>query len=86
MPVRGIVDAQLVISGLNLKIEETYTDLGLIMNQKLKWHNHIENRSMKTLKVFQMIRRNTALNVNIKAKINIYKSLLIPTLLYASEC
>ena len=67
MSVRGIVDAQLVIPDLNLKIEET--DLGLVLDKNLEWHNHIENRSMKTLEVFQMIRRNTTLNVNIKSKI-----------------
>ena len=32
-----------------------------------------------------MIRQKTIFGVNIKLKVNIYKSLLIPTLLYASE-
>ena len=64
MPFRGIKDAQIVISVANLKIEETCTDLGLIMNENLKWQGHIENRAMKTLKVFHMIRRNTTLGVN----------------------
>ena len=86
MPVRGIVDAHFVISDFNLKIEKTCTDLGLILDKYLKWHNHIENRFMKTLNVFEMIRRNTSQNVNIKSKINIYKSLLIYILPYSSEC
>ena len=59
MPVRGIKDAQIVISDVNLKIEETCTDLCLILNENLKWQGHIENRTMTTLKVFHMIRRNT---------------------------
>ena len=74
----------LVISDPKLNIEKTCTDLGLILDKNLKWHNHLENWSMKTSKVVQMIRRNTTLNVNNKSKINTYKSLLIPTLLYAS--
>ena len=41
---------------------------------------------MKTLKVFEKIRQNTTLGVIIKSKINIDESLLIPTLLYTSEC
>ena len=56
------------------------------MNKNLIWHNHIESRAMKTFIVFQMIRRNTILGVNNKANVHINKSLLIPTLLYASEC
>ena len=47
MPVRGIVDPKLVKLDLNLKIEETCTDLGLILDKNWKWHNPIENRSLK---------------------------------------
>ena len=52
MHVRGILDVQLVLSDHNLKIGETCTDFGVIMNKKMKWHNHIENRAMKVPKLF----------------------------------
>ena len=59
IPFRGTVDAELVISDINLKIKQASTDLGLIMDENLKWHNQKQPQrksSCEILKGFQIIR------------------------------
>ena len=60
------------------------TDLGLVSN--LKWNNHLETRLSKAHNVYQMVRRNSPSNTSIQAMLLVYKSMVIPSPLFDSEC
>ena len=60
-------------------------DLGLIVSNDLTWSQHMEKACVKANRVFFMIKRNTS-NLHWKAKLNLYKSMVIPVIMYASSC
>ena len=62
---------------------ETQLDLGLTISNDLKWNKHVDKVCSKALKVFHMIRRNTS-KLGWKAKLDLYKSMVVPIILYAS--
>ena len=62
------------------------TDLGLVINSNLKWNNHLNTRLSKAHKVYQMVRKNSASNTSTQSKRLIYKSMVILSLLFGSEC
>ena len=62
------------------------TDLGLVVSNNLKWTAHIETKLAKANKTFQMLKRNVSKSISQYSKLLLYKSTIIPQLLYASEC
>ena len=60
-------------------------DLGLIISDDMKWNEHIDMVCLKAIRVFYMIKRNVS-NLTAKAKLNLYKSMIVPILLYGSPC
>ena len=61
------------------------SDLGLIVQSDLKWNNHIDKACAKAFRVFHMIKRNVS-DLPHQSKLNLYKSMIVPTVLYASSC
>ena len=60
-------------------------DLGLIVQNDLKWNRHIDNACSKGFKIFYMIKRNVS-NLPCQSKLDLYKSMIVPRVLYASCC
>ena len=57
-------------------------DLGVYIADTLNWSTHIEHRTEKANKVFYCLRRNVAFNVKFSVKLGLYKSVMLPVLLY----
>ena len=60
-------------------------DHGLIVSNDLTWSQHMEKACVRANRVFFMIKRNTS-NLHWKAKLNLYKSMVIPVIMYATYC
>ena len=69
-----------------MKSPDYVKDLGLITNAKLSWTNHIEYRIKKAHGFYQFCRRNTSRTLSMLNKLDLYKSTILPIVLYASEC
>ena len=61
---------------------KTVKDLDVYVAEDLTWKAHIDERLKKANKVLCMIRRNVAVNVQTFIKRGLYKSLVLPILLY----
>ena len=61
-------------------------DIGINVSKKLTWSAHINARLNKANKVFYLIRRNVAYAVKSFIKLGLYKSLVLPVLLYGINC
>ena len=61
-------------------------DLGLILTNNLTWSTHLKNRIAKSLKCLFLMKRNTSENASPATKVHLYRAIINPTLLYASEC
>ena len=69
-----------------LKRSKTIKDLGILISEDLSWKAHIEERLKKANKVLYLLRRNVALKVRTHIKLGLYKSLILPVLLYGFSC
>ena len=58
-------------------------DLGLMVHGDLNWNHHLDKASAKAFRLFHMIKRNAA-NFSYQSKLDSYKSMIVPTFLYAS--
>ena len=61
-------------------------DLGVYIADTLIWSTHIEHRIAEVNKVFYCMRRNVAFNFKISVKLGLYKSVILPVLLYGLNC
>ena len=75
-----------VLGQWSLEQSRTVEDLGITMNDSLNWKEHVELRTGKANKFFHQIKRNTSYLLTVTAKLNLYKSTLIPILIYGSNC
>ena len=76
----------LQLSGSKLESSTEAKDLGYIVDYKLSWVKHIDMRLTKANKSFYLIRRNIAYKTLPLVKLGLYKSLLIPILIYGLSC
>ena len=60
-------------------------DLGLLLQNDSKWNRYIDNACSKGFKTFYMIKSNVS-NLPILSKLDLYKSMIVPRVLYASCC
>ena len=74
-----------LFNGLKIKEIDIKKDLGLTISNDLNWSIHINNACKKANRVFFMIKRNTN-NLSRTAKLNLYKSMVVPNLTYANPC
>ena len=65
---------------------KTVKDLGIHVSDNLTWKMHIEERLRKANKVLYLLRRNVAVKVQTLVKLGLYKSLILPVLLYGFAC
>ena len=63
----------------------TQSDLGLILSSDLKCDQHIEKACKKAIKIFFMSKRNVS-NIYWTTKLNLYKLMIVPILVYGSPC
>ena len=73
---------------LNQKLDHSriVKDLGIHVSDNLTWEIHIEERLRKANKVLYLLRRNVAVKVQTLIKLGLYKSLILPVLLYGFAC
>ena len=73
--------------GEDLPNADTVKDLGIHIKDDLSWSKHIEDRLRKANKVLYLLRRNVAVQViQPLIKLRLYKSLILPVLLYGFTC
>ena len=60
-------------------------DLGVFSSSDLKWDIHLKIAARKALNEFFMIKRNSP-SLRFTTKIKLYKSIVLPTLTYGSNC
>ena len=65
---------------------DTLKDLGIHIKEDLSWSKHTEERVRKANKVLYLLRRNVAVQVKPLIKLGLYKSLILPVLLYGFTC
>ena len=83
--VRGR-DHQYKLMGKDLAKSTTVKDLGIHVAADVSWKLHIEERMKKANKVLYMLKRNVENKVNTFVKLGLYKSLILPVLLYGFTC
>ena len=74
------------IVGEDLANADAAKDLGIHIKDYLSWSKHIEERLRKANKVQYLLRRNVAVQVKALIKLGLYKSLILPVLLYGFTC
>ena len=79
-------DQQYKLMGTDLAKFTTVKDLGIHVSADVSWKQHIEERMKKANKVLYMLKRNLADKVNMFVKLGLYKSLILPVLLYGFTC
>ena len=60
-------------------------DLSPTLSCEIKWNLHIDKVCAKAMNVFLMIKRNLSDFLS-AAKLNLYKSMFVPILIYGSPC
>ena len=71
------------LKGQKLLVVKKHKHLGVILPTKLSWSSHIDEVVSKARKVWGIIHR-TAGGANVLAKLQLYKSLVVPLLEYVS--
>ena len=79
---------EVVLSLENSLIQEkrAFKDLGLTIVETLNWIENVRNRIAKAMKAFYFIRMNTNCRIYMKTKVHLYRAIICPTLMFASEC
>ena len=68
-----------------IKLVDSQKNLGVIISNDMCWNHHIDKAKLKVNKSFFGIKR-IILNLNRVAKLNLFKSMIITVILYASPC
>ena len=68
-----------------IKLVDTKKDLGVIISNDMIWNLHIDKAGLKAKKTLFAIERNIS-SLNRVAKLNLFKPMIIPVILYASPC
>ena len=78
---------EIVFSLENNLIQEkrAVKDLGLTIVDNLNWIEEMRNRIAKAMKAFYLIRRNTSCRIYMKTKVHLYRAIISPTIIFASE-
>ena len=72
--------------GMHLAKTSTVKDLGNHVAVDISWKQHIEEKMKKTNKGLYMLNRNVATTINTLSKLQLYRSLIFPLLLYRFTC
>ena len=85
LPVKRATSSDFYFDSILIKKVSEEKDLGIIVKSDLGWTSHIKLRRGKALSTLCMLKRNP-LPLNTKTKLNLFKSMVIPVLLYGSAC
>ena len=72
--------------GEPLKTEANVRDLGITLTSDLTWNMHISKKVAKANSVLYLLGRNVSQSVGVRIKLGLYKSLVLPILLYGIRC
>ena len=72
-----------LLNGQKLSVVDKHKHRGVIISTKLSWSSHIDEAVAKARRVWGIIRRTTR-GANVLAKLQLYKSLVVPVLECAS--
>ena len=76
----------LPLNGQPLREPGKVKGLGVYFADTLNWSTQIEHRIEKANKVFHCLRRNVAFNYKFSVRLGLYKSVILPVLLYGLNC
>ena len=74
------------LCGRLLQTSAGVKDLWIWIQSSLTWRINSEERMKKAKRVFYSLRRNVAFKVNMRIKLGLYKSMILPVLMYGSPC
>ena len=72
-------------SGNEIQKHIVQKDLGLLISRDLKWADHIRAACNKAIGVLCLLKRSSPL-LTMSVKLNLFKSMIIPVLIYGSSC
>ena len=78
-------DSSFVLNSATLENVSNEKNLGVIVSSDLSWTPHIRKQCQKAVSVFFLIRRNISSSVSVAARLNLYKSMIVPVLTYNSQ-
>ena len=86
-PVHNFPDLPIQVDGKNLKYAKTFTYLGSVVNSCASLDNEITNRISRASCAFGKLHTRlwNVRGISLKTKIQVYKAVILTTLLYASE-
>ena len=73
------------LNNVQIQRVEVQKDLGYLVNEKLSWKNHVENRCKKATSAFFQIKRNLANDSHSFLKLDAYCGYIMPILSYGSH-
>ena len=79
-------DTSFNLFGEPLKTEANIRDLGITLISDLTWNMHISKKVAKANGVLYLLRRNVSQSVGARIKLGLYKSLVLPIILYGIQC
>ena len=85
LPVKRPTSSDFYFDSILIKKISEEKDLGIIVKSDRGWKSDIKLRRGKTLNTLCMLKRNP-LPLNTNTKLNLFKSVVIPVLLYGSAC
>ena len=81
----GKTDESYLFGDNTIESAATQNDLCLIFSRDLKWNLHIDKASAKAINVSFMI-KNCVSDLPTKTRLELYKSMIVPILVYGSPC
>ena len=76
--------SKLQLYGMPLQRVRSEKDLGVIINDCLKWNEHINTACSKANRVLNLVKRNVVPLTTAANKLDLYKSMVVPVLTYGS--
>ena len=80
------VSNQMKLFGWELDSKQAIKELGVTVQKILSWRLHVDTIICKANQVLYMLRRNVHAKVRRSVKLSLYKSLVLPFLLYGFNC
>ena len=77
---------ELMLGHNGIKHRSIARDLGLEVEEHLRWAEHVKTRIGKAMRSWYLIKRNTSPIITSHAKIHLYRAIICPILMFASEC
>ena len=76
--------AQFLLGAEYLPFVNQIEDLGFIVSSSLSWKPHVESKLLKCNRIFGFLKRSIPISVSSSRKLLLYKSLIVPILLYGA--